>query len=325
MRKQSTIWIVTACSLVLFGLIIFGGAMTAMGWDFSKLSLSEYETNYYDVDYTFSDLFILCDTADITFMAAEDKECSVVCYEDVKAKHCVSVRDGVLSIALEDTRKWYDYIGVFNFDTPKIVVYLPRGRYDALSLKGSTGDVMIPNDFIFQSVDISLSTGDVTYAAPASDDIKIKANTGDIGIKNISAGSLNLSVSTGKITVSNVTCKGDVNVSVSTGKSDITDLTCNNLGSTGNTGDISLKNVTAAGKFSIERSTGYVKFDACDAAEISVKTDTGDVKGSLLTEKIFITQTDTGRIDVPETANGGKCKIFTDTGDIKIQIVSNNS
>ena len=50
MKKQSKIWIITACSFVLFGLIIFGGAMAAMGWDFSKLSTNNYETNYYDID-----------------------------------------------------------------------------------------------------------------------------------------------------------------------------------------------------------------------------------------------------------------------------------
>lgn len=325
MKKQSTIWIITACSLVLFGLILFGGAMTAMGWDFSKLSSSKYKTNYYDIDDIFSDLSILCDTADITFVAAEDKKCSVVCFEDVKVQHSVLVKDGVLSIALEDTRKWYDYIGIFNFDTPKITVYLPRGRYGALSIKGSTGDVLIPNDFIFQNIDILVSTGDIANSAPASDGIKIKASTGDIRVENITVGALDLSVSTGTITVSNITCKGDVRLGVSTGKSFITDLSCNNLESMGNTGDISLKKVIASGQFSIERSTGDVKFDACDAGEISVKTDTGDVEGSLLTEMIFITQTDTGRIVVPETTTGGKCKIFTDTGDIQMEIISNNS
>ena len=72
--------------------------------------------------------------------------------------------------------------------------------------------------------------------------------------------------------------------------------------------------------FSIERSTGDVRFTDCDAAEICVKTDTGDVTGSLLSDKVFITNTDTGSVNVPETISGGKCEIITDTGDIKITI-----
>ena len=52
-----------------------------------------------------------------------------------------------------------------------------------------------------------------------------------------------------------------------------------------------------------------------------VETDTGDVTGSLLSDKVFITKSDTGSIDVPKTVTGGKCEITTDTGDIKIEII----
>ena len=63
-----------------------------------------------------------------------------------------------------------------------------------------------------------------------------------------------------------------------------------------------------------------MNFEASDAASIFVETDTGDVKGSLLSEKIFIINTDTGKKEVPESTTGGRCKITTDTGDIKITI-----
>ena len=32
------------------------------------------------------------------------------------------------------------------------------------------------------------------------------------------------------------------------------------------------------------------------------------------------TKTDTGRVDVPKTVEGGRCEITTDTGDIKITV-----
>lgn len=325
MKKQSKIWIMTACSLVLFGLIIFGGAMTVMGWDFSKLSTNNYETNYYDIDDSFSDISILIDTADITFLPAEDRKCSVVCFEEVRSKHSVSVKDGVLSISLEDTRKWYDHIGIFNLKTPKITVYIPRGGYGTLFIKGSTGDILIPQDFIYNSIDISQSTGDVTNYAPTYDSIKIRTSTGNICVENVTAKGIDLAVSTGHITVSNAICSGSVSLSVSTGKCHIKDLECKEFNSTGSTGDVSMADVIAVGMISVERSTGDVKLDSCDAGEISVTTDTGDVTGSLLTDKVFITQTDTGRVNVPETTSGGKCRIFTDTGDIQIEIVPNNS
>lgn len=233
--------------------------------------------------------------------------------------HSVSVKDGTLEIKNIDTRKWYEYIG-FNFDTPKITVYIPEGEYGKLSVKASTGDVEIPEVFKFKSVDISVSTDDVKNYAFALEDVKIKTTTGNICIEDASIGLLDLTVSTGKVTVSGVTCEGDIAVGVSTGKTYLSNICCKNFTSSGSTGDISLNNVIATEKLSINRSTGDVKFDSSDAAEIYIETDTGDVTGSLLTDKVFITQTGTGKINVPKTVNGGRCEITTSTGDIKIDI-----
>ena len=65
-------------------------------------------------------------------------------------------------------------------------------------------------------------------------------------------------------------------------------------------------------------STGDIKLDKSDAAEIFIKTSTGNVTGTLLTEKVFITQTSTGNIKVPKSIKGGRCEITTSTGNIKI-------
>ncbi len=88
------------------------------------------------------------------------------------------------------------------------------------------------------------------------------------------------------------------------------------------TGTIFLKNVVAEGRFSIENGTGNVKFEKSDAAQISVKTSTGDVTGTLLSEKVFITETSTGNVRVPKTITGGKCAITTSTGNIEINITT---
>ncbi len=319
MRKRTKTGLIIASSLVLVGCILFGGVMTMLQWDFSKLSTTKYETNEYAIKEHYNNLSIVTDTADIMLVPSESVKSSVVCYEQKNVKHSVTVQDGTLVIEVVDTRKWYEYIGI-HFGTPKITVSIPQGEYGALSVRSDTGDVEIPKDFQFEIIDISESTGDVTSDAAVSELLKIKTSTGDIRVENISAGALELSVSTGSVTVSEVACEGDVKIRVSTGKTALTDITCKNVFSSGNTGDISLKNVIAAEKFSIERSTGDVTFDGCDAAEIVAKTDTGDVRGSLLTDKVFITKTDTGRVDVPKTGIGGRCEITTDTGNIRIAI-----
>ena len=214
------------------------------------------------------------------FVPSENQTTSVSCHERKGNLHSVSVKDGRLEIKIEDTRKWYEHIGI-SFDTPKITVYLPQSEYGKLS---------------------------------------VKTITGRIDIRNISADSLDLTVSTGKVAVSNTDCKGDVKVEVSTGKAVLTNIRCKNALSSGDTGDISLNNVIATEKLSVERSTGDVEFDGSDAAEIYIKTTTGKVTGSLLSDKVFITDTATGKVDVPKTVGGGKCEINTSTGNIKITV-----
>ena len=195
-----------------------------------------------------------------------------------------------------------------------------KAEYSSLVIKEDTGDIEIAKDFEFESIDVSLDTGNVKCYASATETIKIAASTGDVYAEGISAGSIDLKTSTGDITASGITCDGNVTIGVSTGKSCLSNIACKNLTSTGSTGDISLTNVVAAEKISVKRSTGDVTLESSDAAELFITTDTGNVTGSLLTDKIFITKTDTGRVNVPNSITGGRCEITTSTGDIKISI-----
>ncbi len=319
MSKKTKIWLIIATCLVLVGCIVLGGVMAMLKWDFKKLSTTKFMTNEHKISENFSNISMDTDTAKITFALSNDGLCKVECFEDIKAKHSVTVEDDTLIIKLVGEKAWYDHIGI-NFHSPQITVYLPETEYGALNITEDTGDIEIPQNFKFQSVDLTLSTGDVRFLASASGLVKIKTSTGHICLENISAEMLDLHTTTGNISVSNANCAGDVSATVSTGKTSLADITCKNLTSIGNTGDITLKNVIASEQFSIKRSTGDVKLDGCDAAEIRIETDTGDVKGTLLTDKVFMAQTDTGRIDVPKTVTGGKCEVTTDTGDIKFTV-----
>ncbi len=312
-------WLIIASCLILIGCIVFGGVMAMQKWDFTKLSTNKFETSNHEINENFKSISIITKTSDVVFVSSENSKYAVECYEQKNVKHSVAVKDGTLVIEAVDTRKWYEHIGI-NFGTPRVTVYIPKGEYGTLSVKANTGDVEIPQDFDFASIDISVSTGDVKCYASALELIKIKASTGDINADDISCSALDLTVSTGKVNASGVSCKGDVTVSVSTGKAYLTNIACNGVTSSGNTGDISLKNVVAKERISIERSTGNVKFEGCDAGELFVTTDTGDVTGSLLSDKIFVVNTDTGKKEVPKTTTGGICEISTDTGDIIITI-----
>ena len=316
MRSTTKIFLIAAACLMVIGLALFAIVMSVYHWDFSKLSTETYVTNTIEINKDFRNILIDTDTADIVFAVSEDETCRIVCYEHEHAKHTAFVREDTLCVNVTDNRKWYEHIG-FHIGSPKITVYLPERQYASLLIEEETGDVEIPQDFTFESAELNLDTGDVSFLAAASGEVRIKTDTGEICLNGLTAGSIDLASSTGDISLSNCTCTDDLQIKVSTGDARVTDCKCENLTSRGGTGDITLKNVIAAGKIDVKRDTGDVKLLSSDACEIYIKTETGDVSGSFLSEKVFITQTDTGSVKVPKTTSGGRCEITTDTGDIE--------
>ncbi|NLD87352.1 MAG: DUF4097 domain-containing protein [Clostridiales bacterium] len=319
MKQTTKIWLITAASLILIGILAFAGVMTRIHWDFYALGTGEFETSTVAVNEEFRNISITSDTENIIFLPSDSEECSVEFYEWKNVKLSASVQDDTLSINVLDTESWYNCIG-FRLGTPEITVYLPQAEYEALSIKENTGDILIPNDFTFESVYISASTGNVACFASCAGLLRIKTYTGNIQAEEISAGELDLSVSTGEVVVRSVDCAGNVGVYVDTGRVELMDVSCKSVISNGSTGRITMENVIAEEAITVRRSTGDVRFEQCDGAEFLVATDTGNVTGNLLSEKVFIAQSDVGRVEVPETVTGGKCKITTSTGDILISI-----
>lgn len=343
--------------LLLIGIVFCGGAIFINGGlSFEK----SYSTKTISVEEPFSSFFIDVDTTNISILPTNDEKCTLTIYEKERLPHTVSAENGTLTVKAAE-KKWYDHIQLFDFSTPKITINLPLNEYKKLAIVCGTGDVDVAKDFIFDTVDINLSTGDVKFCASVKNlisihgstgsttlenanvgsidlsrstgntilnkvqcegAIRIKSNTGDTTIHQMNAQSLYVTASTGKVDMNRVSCADTIDITTSTGKSTLSAIRCKNLISESGTGDLNMTDVIATVKFTLECSTGNIRFDRCDAAEILAETSTGSVKGTLLTDKVFIAQTNTGTKKVPESTSGGKCKITTDTGDIVITIVT---
>lgn len=297
--KKTIIWLVVAISLVLIGFAVFCATLCFADWDFNKLDTGKYQTKTYQITQDFNNITIDINSADIKILPS-NQGCTITCFEEEKQTHTVTAQSQTLTIKVNDSRKFYDYIG-FNLKSPSITIYLPNTTYSSLTINSDTGDISISKDFSFDSVDISLDTGDVSFCA-TSNSTKIKTSTGDVSIKDTNIALLDICTST-----------GDIN---------LTNLYCDTLSTAQTTGDSYLENVNSK-TIRISTDTGDVVFNHCDASElIDVSTNTGDVEGSFLSPKIFDITTSTGDKDVPQSTSGALCKINTDTGDIEITIAN---
>lgn len=322
MKKTSKAWLIIGLILILAGGLLFVGELALHHWDLSALSTMKLETGSVEIPENFRSISITADTEEIRFLPASDGVCRVDYAVLEHRKLSAAVQGDTLSIEVIDQRTWSDNIS-FSFgvtEKPRITVYLPGRDYAALTVDEDTGDLFLPGDFSFESIRVKTDTGDVDCRASSSGLLSLGTDTGDVLLESLGAGTLSLSTDTGRIELRSVACAGDLGVTVHTGKAILTDVSCGSFTSTGDTGDLTLEQVLVAGLLSVERSTGDVRLEGCDAGELLISTGTGDVSGTLLTEKVFLVRSSTGKIRVPETVSGGTCKITTSTGDIHIEV-----
>lgn len=297
MSKSTKKWLIAAAVLTVMGVMLWIGGANAMGFHFAGLSTRKFQTNTYELDGDFHSIAIDVETAEVRLLPSEDGRCRVECLEEERFTHTAGIHDGVLTVGTVDSRKWYDYIGI-SLQTPSVTVYLPKDAYIALSVTTQTGNIQVPDRYRFETVRITGTTANITCEAAVSERVELQTTTGKITLGGLDTQTVMLRATTGRI--------------------ELRDVTCQQLTAQNSTGLICLKHVIAKESMRLANSTGGVRFDGCDGARITVETSTGSVKGTLLSEKIYMTDTATGRISVPKTASGGICAITTGTGNIEI-------
>jgi len=251
----------------------------------------------YNIQGSYNDIRIVGKNVDIDIYLSETNENKVVYVENKKVVFDTKVENGILTISETDTRKFYDKL--FDISSLKIELYLTQELVNSLVVDASTGDINIDYKFTFTDVEINNSTGNILFKSNVSNNLTITNTTGNIKIENSNVSNrMYLKTKTGNININNVNCnKLDIGIS---------------------TGSTKLINTIVTEDFNMTGSTGDVIFDGFDAKNIYVTISTGNVKGTILSSKIFIAKSNTGNVDVPETFEGGKCKITTSTGDIEI-------
>ena len=319
MKSSTRAALILAVILIVAGAVIVGGSLLTGNSlpDLFSSRKGQMETNTYPVSNTFTSVSVADTVSDIRFVQSGTGECRVECVEESNLKHIVTVENGVLTIRQKDERRWSDHIGILTEPTT-VTIYMPAGEYESLNVITDTGDVDVPADFSFGTVRIESDTADIVCLANASESAEFITDTGDIRVEHTLLENLKMKTDTGRITIGSVSLFGGIQISSHTGNVGLTDITCTGSEITTTTGKVTLTRCLINGKLDVETDTGDVLLDAVDADEIEIDTDTGDVTGTLLSEKIFFVESETGKIEVPRGMTGGPCEIETDTGDVKL-------
>ena len=298
MKTSVMVLLIIAVSLVAVGLIlcVVGLALSpgeTIGEKFLSLGKSDFVSEETVVSEEISGLDLQVSTARVEILKATDGVTKVALHERVQEKSEVTVKDGVLTIRPKET-EWYKKISFFSFGTSTVTVYLAEPMLETVQIKTSTGNVRVAEEIAAKNASVEFSTAKIDFFGSASEMLRIHGSTGDVRVSG-SFGEVAVQTSTGDITLGGSAETVTIKVS---------------------TGEIDLERLTVTGAMTLWSSTGDISIEDCSVASATITTDTGDVKGRFTSPMIFFATSDTGRVRVPESTEGGLCKITTDTGNI---------
>ena len=289
-------------------------------------------TKTYEISEIYDTLNINVKDYDVNiYFSQEDK---VVSMENKRVFISTEISEGTMNIKQNDTRKFYERI--INFSSNKLNLYLSKSSLKNLNIECSTGDLTINEGFDFDKISINSRTGNIVVKSDSKnlilknttgnikinkelnfEDITINNSTGDIEVSS-NSDTLMITNTTGNIKILDANIDGLTKIQTKTGDISLKNVTSKSLEIELSTGDTVLENVNINGDFVMKGQTGDVKLISFDAANIDISITTGDIKGTIVSEKIFITNSKTGNVSVPETVTGGICKLKTTTGNIRI-------
>lgn len=279
--KKNAVIIAAIC--IVLGLVISIFAMSIGDFDEEKFDTYDYVENVHEVKGDFTDISIKGIEDDIMFLPSSNGKCTVAAPESAKVRNNVSVEGNTLVIKRIDERKWYDYIGIWSSEiSMDMIVYLPEKEYEELYIKTVSGNIEVPDDFIFDSADVFSTSGDIDFFADVKTKLVIESTSGDIELAGIN----------------------------------LFDLRIHTM-----SGDIEADSVISDGRIRMDTTSGDVELSRSDAKDIVIETVSGDIDCTILSPKDFATYTVNGDIIVPDDdASGGICAAKTTSGDIHIKI-----
>lgn len=311
--------------ILVIGLLLFSALLSSicgissLGFNFFRRA-SSGSAKTWTLKENFSNIDIKSKTGDIRFYESSERSAKVVWSGSKNTKLIVKTQWGTLSVQEKYKLPWF-LRPVSVFDSSEIQVWLPKETYKELSAKSDTGSIVIPAGFTFDKAVIDTDTGPIDFRAGVRDDLKIDSDTGRITVNGIRPTNMRLDSDTGEISAANIKASKDIRLETDTGRITVTDVSCQKLDVKSDTGSLLLTNALAAEKLDLESDTGSIRLDRCDGGSVEIETDTGAIQGTLLSEKIFTAKSGTGKVNVPESTNGGPCNIKSDTGSITIEIV----
>ena len=280
MRKSKKIAIIVSLLCILIGAAIMLVAWLSLR-DMEP-GLMQFEENTHTITDSFDQIYINTLNSTVEILPSGDGTCRIVCDDNEKRYHEVSIReteDGTaLSIIQHDEWKWYETLGgvYWNHD-PELTVYLPETVYGSLEVVSIGGNVTVAPDFRFQNTRISSTSGNIVLTKLSADQLGVYSISGDIVLRSVQAeADIYLENVSGFTQAENVTA-ATLALGTNSGDNVLDSVSSEQLNITSVSGNVTVINGNISSDTYIETSSGNVEITDSVCAGQSLSTNSGNL------------------------------------------------
>lgn len=357
MSKRRTfikIFVILGLILLVAGVAVFVGGMTAGGWDSSILNTVRYTQKSYDAEGGVTSVHIEYSNAAISVEYSETAETVHIDYpvrlnerDEESAQIEITEKDGALTVVehvdWQDSLFQWD-IDLFQWDIDldfgddsarTVRVVLPAGQNIALDLYTQNGSVSLNADGeALPSLDLRSNNGSISVSGTltVAEDAAFQTDNGSVNVSGVSAaGDLTLRTSNGSMRAENISA-ANMQAKTSSGSMTLKDISAADaLTAEAGAGEIELLGDITAKMLTVSTSAGDIAMHdgMIDAQEIAMTTELGSIEaeGSAFagaqSDYTVLVSTGLGESNVSDSVGGSrKLTLSTGTGDIRVYFES---
>lgn len=344
MSKHRTfikIFVILGLILLVAGVAVFVGGMTAVGWDFSILNTVRYTQKSYDAEGAVTSVHIEYSDASIYVEYSETAERVHIDYpvrlnerDEESAQIEITEEGGTLAVI--EHVDWEKNLFQWSLgNSPAVRVVLPAGQNIALDLCTQNGSVSLNADGeALPSLDLHSNNGSISVSGTltVAEDAAFQTDNGSVNVSGVSAaGDLTLRTSNGSMRAENISADS-LEARSSNGSLRLTDIAAaDSLTAKTNNGAIELLGDITAKMLTVSTSAGDIAMHdgMIDAQEIAMTTELGSIEaeGSAFagaqSDYTVLVSTGLGESNVSDSVGGNrKLTLSTGTGDIRVYFES---
>ena len=340
-RSFIKIFVILGAILLVAGLAVFVGGMTAGGWDFSLLNTVRYEQRTYTAEGAVTSVHIEYCDASISVEYSETAECVHIDYpvrlnerDEESAQIEITEEGGTLAVI--EHVDWEKNLFQWSLgNSPAVRVVLPAGQNIALDLYTQNGSVSLNADGeALPSLDLHSNNGSISVsgALTVAEDAAFQTDNGSVNVSGVSAaGDLTLRTSNGSMRAENISADS-LEARSSNGSLRLTDIAAaDSLTAKTNNGAIELLGDITAKMLTVSASAGDIAMHdgMIDAQEIAMTTELGSIEaeGSAFagaqSDYTVLVSTGLGDSNISASSGGSrKLTLSTNLGDIRVYFES---